>query len=378
MNFRFRRVPRALFLAGATGAAGADALLDTRVPPAPTFIAIAMKNPGHWFTLLLFIAGANAGLDGAPPPPPSGSPDIFRGDARLEEIWSAGEFTEGVAVAPSGEIYFSDIPATGKGRVLKFDPRTQQTTVHSADSRKSNGLMFDRQGRLIAVCGANEGAQALCVIMPDGSVRPIVERFEGKWFNSPNDLIIARNGIIYFSDPRYVGSEPVELDHMSVFRFDPRDGSVRRLMTGVSKPNGVELSPDDRILYVAETDSGAPIKPGAEKTPVRMTLNAFPLQPDGTLGPRRVLVDFGQKLGVDGLTVDAAGRIYAAVRSADRFGIRVYDPAGREITFIPTPTLPTNCCFGIGTERSTLYVTAGGGLYRIKLKPRGHHPFFTD
>jgi gluconolactonase len=105
-----------------------------------------------------------------------------------------------------------------------------------------------------------------------------------------------------------------------------------------------------------------------------MTLNAFPVKPDGSLGPKQVLVNFGDHLGIDGMDVDVAGHIYAAVRSADRFGIRVYDPHGKEVAYIPTPDLPTNCCFGIGDAAATLYVTAGKGLYRIPLKIAGYQP----
>ena len=107
---------------------------------------------------------------------------------------------------------------------------------------------------------------------------------------------------------------------------------------------------------------------------LRMTLNAFPINDDGSLGKRRVLVDFGQQLGVDGMTVDVEGHIYAAVRSAERFGIVVYTPDGDELAYIPTPDLPTNCCFGRGSQAATLYVTAGTGLYRIQLNIPGYHP----
>jgi len=294
-------------------------------------------------------------------------------DARLEVLWNAGEFTEGVAAGPDGMIYFSDIPGSVPGRILRFDPRSGQTVVHCADSGKSNGLFFDAQGRLLAACGANDGRRAVCEITPQGEVRPLVETFAGRRFNAPNDLVIAADGTIYFSDPRYVGAEPLELDHQSVYRVRPASGQAERLDTGVTKPNGVILSPDGRTLYVAETDNGTtdvsqPPPPG---TKVRMTLNAFELRDDGALGPRRVLVDFGEKLGIDGMTVDPAGRIYAAVRSDDRHGIRIYDPSGREIASIPTPSLPTNCTFGRDGESGTLYVTAGGGLYRIRLAASG-------
>ena len=99
-----------------------------------------------------------------------------------------------------------------------------------------------------------------------------------------------------------------------------------------------------------------------------MTLNAYSVQEDGSLTNKRVLVDFGDQLGTDGMAIDPAGNIYAAVRSANRFGIVVYSPSGKELSYTKTPSLPTNCCFGVGKDSSVLYFTAGGGLYRLPLK----------
>jgi gluconolactonase len=284
-------------------------------------------------------------------------------EAKLEQLWNAGEFTEGVAAASDGSIYFSDIPATGKGRVLRYDPSSGRTMVHCSDSGKSNGLMFDRQGRLIACCGANDGRRALCEIGPEGKVTTLVSEYRGQRLNSPNDLVIHPDGSIYFSDPRYVGSEPVELDQQSVYRYDPASGDLRRVTTDVTKPNGVILSPDAKFLFVAETDNDTP----------RMTLNRFPVLADGSLGEKTVLVNFGRKLGIDGMTVDRQGNVYGALRSADRHGVVVYSPDGQERGFLPTDELPTNCCFGRGKDVATLYVTAGGGLYRVALSVPGHH-----
>jgi gluconolactonase len=311
--------------------------------------------------------------------PPSGPEAILPPGAVLEELWNEGEFTEGVAAGPDGVMYFSDIPGADQpGRILAFDPATGETRVHSTDSRKSNGLEFDEWGNLIAACGADGGARALCRIGGTGEVIPLVSEFEGRPFNSPNDLTIDAHGWIYFSDPRYVGEESVDLDHMSVYLCTPpaRDGgdwTVRRVTTDISKPNGVILSPDGQTLYVAETDNGThriADLPAAGFAP-RMTLNAFPVNEDGSLGERRVLVDYGTALGVDGMTVDDQGRIYAAVRSDGNFGIRIYSPEGDKLGEIPTPTLPTNCTFGVGDDAHTLYVTAGGGLYRVRLNARG-------
>lgn len=308
---------------------------------------------------------------------PTGDPAVIDPAAKLERLWNDGEFTEGVAVAKDGRVYFSDIAIAGKspGRILRFDPQTKQTTVFVADSGQSNGLCFTPDGKLLAACGANIGHRALCEVTPDGAMKKRVERFEGKMFNAPNDLVVHPRGWVWFSDPRYVGKEPLEFDHQSVFRVDP-DGSVHRATTDIRKPNGVFLSPDAGMLYVAETDNGSTglEAPGAVLPSPRYTLNAFPIGKDGVLGPKKVLADFGGELGIDGMTTDADGRIYTAFRRESHQGIVVFNPAGHEIAFIPTPALPTNCKFGTGDERQTLYITAGTGLYRLHTKATGYHP----
>jgi len=308
---------------------------------------------------------------------PSGDPAIIPAGAKLELLWNEGEFTEGVAVARDGKVYFSDIAIEAKnpGRIMKFDPATAKTTVHVADSGQSNGLFFDARGRLLAACGANIGLRGLFEVTPDGKMNRIVDRFEGKRFHSPNDLVVHPSGWVYFSDPRYVGKEPLELDQMSVYRVDP-DGAVHRVTTDIRKPNGLILSPDAKTLYVAETDNGTTgVEPaGTPPKEPRKTLNAFPILADGRLSPKKVLIDFGPDSGTDGMTTDTAGRIYCAVRKEDPHGIVVYTPDGKEVASIPTGPLPTNCTFGTGAESTTLYITAGTGLYRIKLLPTGYHP----
>ena len=308
---------------------------------------------------------------------PTGDPAILPAGSRLERLWNEGEFTEGVAVDKQGIVYFSDIAIEAKtpGRIMKLDPSTGKTSVHVADSGQSNGLFFTRDGRLLAVCGANIGLRGLFEVTAEGTMKRIVDKFEGKKFHSPNDLVVHPSGRVYFSDPRYVGKEPLELDQMSVYRVD-MDGSVHRVTTDIRKPNGVILSPDAKTLYVAETDNGQTgMEPaGTPPQSPRMTLNAFPIKPDSSLGPKRVLVDFGQGTGTDGMTTDLDGRIYCAVRKDERHGIVVFSPAGKEVAYIPTDPLPTNCTFGKRKESTTLYVTAGTGLYRIKLGVEGYHP----
>lgn len=306
--------------------------------------------------------------------------DIVPPGAKPELLWNDGEFTEGVAVAKDGTVFFSDIGIGGKnpGRIMKFDPKTKQTTVHVADSGQSNGLHFNQRGELLAVCGANKGHRALCQVTADGALKVLAGKFGGKAFNAPNDLVVHPRGWVYFSDPRYVGFEPLELDQMSVYRCetDGKSLKVSRATRDITKPNGVILSPDAMTLYVAETDNGATgVEPaGTAPKPARFTLNAFPINADGTLGPKRVLADFGKDGGIDGMTTDVQGHIYAAFRQEARKGILVFSPDGKEVAHIPTETLPTNCTFGKGAEGKVLYITAGSGLYRITLNVAGFHP----
>jgi len=314
----------------------------------------------------------------------SGDPRIIPSGATLETLWEEGGFTEGAAAALDSTIYFSDFgqPFDSRpARIMRFDPRNGETSIHAADSRMANGLMFDHQGRLFACCASPLGGlRALAHVLEDGTMRSVVDRIDGQRFNSPNDLVIDRLGRIYFSDPKYVGPEQMELPAMDVYRYDP-DGTLTRATHDITKPNGVILSPDGKTLYIAETDNGTD---QAEKItdakPGRMTLNAFPVNEDGTLGSKRIIVDFGDQTGIDGMTVDEQGHIYAAVRSAERFGIVVFNSSGKELAIIPTPHLPTNCCFGKSSdaETKTLYITAGPGLYRIPLKTTGHHPALAN
>jgi gluconolactonase len=328
-------------------------------------------------------------------PRPTGDPSIVGPDARLEQVFSRsaplhGGLTEGPAVAPDGSIYFSDIPAgADKGQILRFDPKTRNTTVFAEDSHKSNGLKFSAAGYLIACEGADGGGR--CVSRWDVKARErkvLTDRFMGKAYNSPNDLAVDLKGRIYFTDPRYLGPEPRELDRQAVYRIE-RDGSVSEITHEPEKPNGIVLSPDQKTLYVIDHNNGTdridpnapPPKKGA------MTVRAFALDDDGLVkGPGKTVIDFAPENGGDGMAVDVKGNLYVAVRSLKRPGVWVLDPSGKELAYIPTgpaqpgakePTgLPSNCCFGLGDESKVLYVTVDTSLYRIRLQAEGWHiPF---
>jgi gluconolactonase len=270
--------------------------------------------------------------------------------------------------------------------ILRFDPKTRKTTVFAADSHKSNGLKFDAQGRLIACEGSDDGGR--CVSRWDVGTKKrtvLADRYQGKRFNAPNDLAIDTKGRIYFTDPRYLGDEPRELEHRAVYRLD-RDGTVVEVTHDCEKPNGIALSPDQKTLYLADHNNGTDRIDPATPPPKKgaMKVYAFPLGADGLVsGPRKTLVDFGAEDGCDGMTMDVRGHVYLAVRSLKRPGVLVIDPAGQEVAFIPTgPSqpgakdpvgIPANCTFGTGQESKVLYVTVDKSLYRIGLKVDGYH-----
>jgi gluconolactonase len=285
-----------------------------------------------------------------------GSAEVLAPGAKLEKLWGEGSFTEGGALAEDGSILFSDIG----DRIMRFDPKTKAVTVFREPSGRANGLIFDPKGRLIAAEGANTGGgRRVSITDRDGTVRTLADRYRGKRFNSPNDVAVDRVGRVYVSDPRYVGNEPRELDFDGVFRIDP-DGTVHRLETTATKPNGLAISPDGKTLYVA--DSG----------PARLALLALDLAADGSVSGPRVLHDFGKGRGIDGMTVTADGRIVASAGAGRRAGVSVFSPDGKPLAFIPVPESPTNVEFG-GPGRTTLYITAGKSLYRVDTTMTGHH-----
>jgi len=345
------------------------------------------------FLAVGLLAASSRGARGADKGP------IVPEGAKLEKIYSRtadikGGLTEGPAVAPDGRIYFSEIPVgEDKGMIMRFDPKTNEVDVFAKDSHKSNGMFVNAKGELIACEGADHGGRGVVRWnLKTGERSVIADRFNGRRFNAPNDLTIDHKGRIYFSDPKYLGDESRELEHLAVYRIDV-DGKVVEVTHEPEKPNGVALSPDDKTLYVIDHNNGADkidFKAQQEPEPGAMKVYAFPLGPDGLIsGEKKTILDFGKESGCDGMSVDAKGNLYLALRSLKRPGVLITTPAGEEIGFIPTGEpnqkvanphdakgVPSNCEFGIGKDAGTLYVTVDTELYRIKLNTQGFHiPF---
>jgi gluconolactonase len=312
-----------------------------------------------------------------PPVPP---------DAKLEKLFDGGRvLTEGVAVAPDGMVYFSDITfshvstdkkgAIEAGHIWKYDPKAGKATIFRSPSGMSNGLKFDAAGNLLAAEGADYGGRRVTrTDMKTGKSYIIAAMFEGRPLNSPNDMSIDEKGRIYFSDPRYLGYEPIDQPIQAVYRIDT-DGSLHRIITDAGKPNGVAVSPDQKSLYVVSNDNGSfgigRIPMGTPLAKGRMALLAYDLADDGSAKFRKVLVDYSPEDGPDGLVCDTEGNLWVAVRDEKRPGIFCYSPEGKELGYIKTE-IPTNVGFGRGEESKTLYITAGKSLYRIKVNKDGY------
>jgi gluconolactonase len=340
----------------------------------------------HWATsavavsLVVLAIGITANFAPAadPPVPP---------DAELEKLFDGGKvLTEGVAVAPDGMVYFSDITfshvstdkkgAIEAGHIWKFDPKTRKATIFRSPSGMSNGLKFDAEGNLLAAEGADYGGRRVTrTDMKTGKSYIIAAMFEGRPLNSPNDMTIDEKGRIYFSDPRYLGHEPIDQPIQAVYRIDT-DGSLHRIITDAGKPNGVAISPDQKSLYVVSNDNGSfgigRIPKEAPLAKGRMALLAYDLAEDGSAKFRKTLVDYSPQDGPDGLVCDTEGNLWVAIRDETRPGIYCYAPDGKELGYIKTE-IPTNVGFGRGAESKTLYITAGKSLYRIKVNREGYH-----
>jgi len=279
-----------------------------------------------------------------------------------------GGTTEG-PVWDGEALLFTHIPAD---RILRYDPKTSETTEYFTDTRRANGLCFDSQGNLY---GCQSGGRRIVRFEKDGSTTTsLPHQLEGKQHNNPNDLAVDKQGQVWFTDPFNGSAGDQELDHMSVLRLDPKDHDqweLTRATHDVSRPNGVLISRDQKTLYVAQSDY-SPDQP--------RQLRAYPINDDGSLGDYVTLHTFGidhrgVQRGVDGMTLDAEGNIVVCAgweQSGPGPIIYVFAPTGRILeTHALRVDRPTNCCFG-DPDMKTLYVTTGGGhLFRARTDRTG-------
>ncbi len=352
-----------------------------------------LVTPGLVFlTTALFLSTA-AVADDPGFPPPSGDPAFVSPDARLARVFDGGcALTEGVAAGHDGMVYFSDITFTAfckdpsgmylqAGHIWKFDPGSGETTVFRSPSGMSNGIKFDRDGNMIAALGADYGGRMLVKTdMGTGKSYILTGIFNGESYNALNDITIDEKGRIYFTDPRYLGHEPVFQAGFAAYRLDT-DGSVTRIAADCGKCNGILISPDQKTMYIVSNDNGwlgfQTLQQGESPVQGPHLLQAYDVDADGNLSNRRVLLDYAKLdppcSGPDGMVADEEGNIWMASRCEWRAGVQVLDPMGKELAFIPTgKELPTNVGFGRGDDANLLYLTSGKSLYRIRVNKKGY------
>ncbi|WP_421080768.1 SMP-30/gluconolactonase/LRE family protein [Serratia fonticola] len=280
-------------------------------------------------------------------------------EQQLERLCSPAVWAEGPVWLPQQDaVVFSDVKGN---RMFRWE-RNGELSVWRAASNYANGNARDAEGRVIS---CEHGRRGISRTEHDGSVQLLVDRVDGKRFNSPNDIVVRSDGTIWFTDPPYgiIGDEEGYKSESQVigcylYCYDPRDGSLNIAASDLQRPNGLAFSPDESLLYVAD-----------------MSIIDFP-----TLGRRelRVYQVEGRELkagrhfaqvtpGIpDGFCLDSAGNLFCSC--AD--GVIIFNPRGEQIGKIPVPECVSNCTFG-GPEGNELYITATTSLYRIVLNTHG-------
>jgi gluconolactonase len=270
--------------------------------------------------------------------------DLTAPGAQVKKLADGFKFTEGPAVAPNGDVYFTDIP---NARIHKWDVTKGELSTFREDSGGANGLFFSKDGKTLYICEMNARRMAM-LDLTTGKHTVLADSYDGKKLNKPNDLWPDGHGGLYFSDPGYgLKKEDTEQDGEHVYRIDVKTKKITRVADGFTRPNGLLGTADGKTLYIADA--------GAGKT------YAYDIQSDGSLANKRLFCEQGS----DGLTLDEHGNLYIV-----RQNIMVFNPKGEQIATIQTPKPPSNLVFG-GKDRKTLYITARDGFYSIDMAVRG-------
>lgn len=306
-----------------------------------------------WRLLAIAAAGVTTSAMAAASSELVGIPGVVAAGIRVELIKDGFQGTEGPIALPDGSLLFTEPQANRVNRISAAG----EVSVFLNDTNGTNALAFTRSGDLVAV---QIGKPRLAVIYPADRVKIQADRFEGLAFFRPNDLVADRKGGIYFTDPSTPPKpETPAPPPPSVYYLTPEQ-KLLRLTTDITRPNGIQLSPDEKTLYVANTWGEFVL--------------AYDIGADGTISGRRdfaQLVGFqktetGFTSGADGLAVDASGRLFVATT----VGIQVFTSAGVSLGIIPIPLQPQNLAFA-GVDKKTLYVVGRGAVYRIPMLTSG-------
>jgi gluconolactonase len=291
--------------------------------------------------------------------------DLLDPEARVERLGGDAIWSEGPVYLPAEDaVIWSDIP---NNRILRWEAGSGQVSVEAESVEFTNGRVLDLQGRVVA---CSHGRRAIERTEPDGTTGVLVDRWNGVRLNSPNDVVVKSDGTIWFTDPAYGIIQAHEghpgereYDDHWVFRFDPATGILEPVVLDVEEPNGLAFSPDESLLYVSDTSVGLG----------RDSRDGHHIRVYEVFGGRRVKngrVFAAIEPGLaDGFRVDTAGNVWTS--SAD--SVQIYAPDGVRLGAVPVPEVIANVCFG-GPDRSTLYIAASTGLYRLPTRARGASP----
>jgi gluconolactonase len=283
----------------------------------------------HWSGLILLLAGALAAQN--------------LSDLKMEKAGGGFRFTEGPVWSREGYLLFSDVP---ENKIHRFTP-AKGMEVFRDPSEGANGNTFDAQGRLYT---CESRSRRVTRTDRKGKIEVLAGSFEGKKLNAPNDIVVRRDGHVYFTDP-YFGkqADTLELDFQGIYHITPR-GQLELLSKSKLLPNGIALSPNGRILYVAMSGE--------------RSVRAWDLDRQGKASNERMLVS-GIEGVPDGMKVDEKGNLYVTCKT-----VAVYTPEGKLLGHIEVPETPANCSFG-DADLQSLYITARTSLYRVRLDVKG-------
>jgi gluconolactonase len=278
---------------------------------------------------------------------------------QLECLFTGSTWAEGPVWVPSSQtVRWSDIP---NNRILEFAAATGATRDYAVGVEFTNGRTLDADGSVVQCSHGRRRVER----DHEGTVKGLVDSFQGRRLNSPNDVVIARDSSIWFTDPPYgilPGTKEGHEDEQEyggcyVFRFEPASGTLTAVITDLVYPNGLAFSPDESVLYVSDTagpDHGVPLR-----------IAAYDVR-DGVCSPRGNILELDQDHAADGLRVDVQGRIWTSAGNS----VRVYSPSFQLLDTVHVPEKVSNLCFG-GPDGQDLYITASTSLYRIRSTTRG-------
>ena len=284
-------------------------------------------------------------------------------NAHIDHLWTGGRWTEGPVYVPAGRyLVFSDIP---NDRTLRYDELSGQTHTFEQPALNQNGHCLDLEGRIVS---CEHRGRAVSRIGHDGRREVLADAYQGKRLNSPNDVVVRSDGSIWFTDPTYgIDSEyegdasVAELDGCHVYRIDPDDGSLTAVVTDMVRPNGLAFSPDESILYVADTG----ISHVGRRCPP--DIRAYPMAEDGRTTAGRYTTFATCDEGVfDGFRVDRDGHIWSSAGD----GVHCYHPDGTLLGKIHLPEVVANVEFG-GPKRNRLYICGTTSLYAMYVNAQG-------